>query len=154
MTEIATMTKSKMLGQIFFDMGKVIVLARGVADEIETALFGQAGDHQVIENAAFGIEELRVADLVGLEAGDIGGNQFFHGGGSGGVIRAHKKGLAHVGDIKESCAGPGPVMFSENACRILHGHFIAGEGHQLGTQSGMLMVKDCALEGSLVHRNS
>jgi hypothetical protein len=45
-------------------------------------------------------------------------------------------------------------MLGENACRVLHWHFIAGEGHKLGAKSGMLAVKDGALEGGFVHGNS
>ncbi len=91
---------------------------------------------------------------MGLEAGDIGGNQFFHGGGGCRVIRTDKKGLPHVGDVKQARIASGPVMFSEDAGGILHGHFIAGKGHKLGAKCGMLAVKDCALKGSFVHWNS
>ena len=39
---------------------------------------GRPRDHQVIENAAIGVKQLRIALLAGLQAQNIGRNQLFH----------------------------------------------------------------------------
>ena len=67
------------------------------------ALHAQTRDHQIINDAAFSIEKLRVALLPSFETLNIGGHKFFERFGSGlkiFIIR-NKEDLPHMGDIKQ-----------------------------------------------------
>ena len=73
--------------QIGREVGEVDVLAAGV-DHQEQAVFVQARDHQVVDDAAGLVGEQRVALAAGLQAGDVAGDQAFQRGGDVGAGRA------------------------------------------------------------------
>ena len=68
-----------MAGQVGGDVGKVDILAAGVDDQ-EQSVFVQAGDHQVVDDAAGRVGEKGVALAARLQAGDVARHQAFQRG--------------------------------------------------------------------------
>ena len=127
------------------------ILAAGVDDQIEHAVAIRRlrpRDHQVIENAAIGCEELRVALLAMFQVQHVGGNQRFERVGNGVVaeILGDDVGLPHVRDIEQSGLLARVQMFLQHAERILHGHLVARERHHLGAKRDVQVVERGPLE--------
>ena len=62
------------------DMGEILILAGGIDDQHQDAvlrLLGRARHHQIVENAALLVEELRVSLASGSEVQDIGRHERF-----------------------------------------------------------------------------
>ncbi len=135
---VVQLSKPDGFAQIGREVGEVDVLAAGVDDQ-EQAVFIQAGDHQVVDDASGLVGEQRVALAAGFQAGDIAGDQPFERCchvGSG------ERGLAHVRDVEQPGVSAGMKMLRENASFaaggevagqiVLHRHGIARERHHAG----------------------
>ncbi|MDT4843046.1 hypothetical protein FQZ97_769640 [compost metagenome] len=112
-------------GQVLAQMGQVLVLAGGV-DHQEQLVLGQAGDHQVVEDAALGVGEQRVALGAHRQVEDVHRHQAFQRPGR---IGAAQDDLAHVRDVEQAGLLTGVQVLLEHAERVLHRHVVAGEGH-------------------------
>ncbi len=126
------------------DMGEVLILAGRIDDQHQDAvlrLLGRARHHQIVENAALLVEELRVALAPGSEVQDIGRHEGFERLGGRRMVAAHEEGLAHMRNVEEAGARPRVEMLGENAGRILHRHLISGEGHHAGAERHMGAVE-------------
>ena len=76
-----------------------------IYDEIKRVLItrhGEARDHQIIENAAIFIEELRVTLLPRLQRLNVGWHQFFErfGRRRKALVIRHDEDLTHMGHVK------------------------------------------------------
>jgi hypothetical protein len=91
-------------------------------------------EHQVIDDAAFVIEQQAVALLAGLQADHVHGNQGLERGCG---VSTHQAQLAHVRDVEQAGGGAGVVVFGHQAGRVLHRHRIAGKRHHAGTEFHM-----------------
>ena len=131
-----------MLGKAFI----VKFLARGIHHHIKPAIGVVPRDHQIIENAAFLIENLRVTLLAWRKPQNISRHNFFHGAGSFFKIAADDETLPHVGNIKQPGVFARPIMFGHHAGWILHRHFIASKRHKLGAQGFMGLIEGGALK--------
>ena len=88
---------------------------------------GRTGRHQVVDDAAVGVEQLGVALPPGREPDDVGGGEVLQRACGRLVIGAVEKGLAHVGDVEQAGEGARVQVFGENAAPILDRHFVACE---------------------------
>ncbi len=142
-------------------MGVVGILAGGVHHQIEPVLvarMAKAGDHQILENAAFGIGELRIALLAGLQRQHIGRHELLEGrsGRLELAVGGDEEALAHVADVEQAGMFARPVVLGQNTGRVLHRHVITGEGHHLGAKLDMQGMKRGLQQGSgrgLAHRS-
>ncbi len=94
------------------------------------------------------VGELRVALLAGCEARDVGRHQRLQRLGRIVAGLGGEPHLAHVRDVEQAGRGPGLGMLGQDAGRILHGHLVAGEGHDARPEFAMQRVKRRALEGA------
>ncbi len=143
------MLQVHLVGQMFAQMGDVVPLGRAVDDEIigrlapvtlGTGLFvgfdprRDIGDHQVIQNTAFVVQQQRVTHPARLQAGNEAGDQFFQRLRR---ILAGQHQLAHVADIEQRCLRARPLVLCNQTAamlrRILQRHFIASERHHART---------------------
>jgi CBS-domain-containing membrane protein len=97
-----------------------------------------ARHHQIVENAAAVIEQLRVADSVKRMRGDVGRRQLLEAFRRFGSFEER---LTHMRDVEEAGSGARMQMLSENAGRILHRHVIAGEGNHARAKLDVQRVK-------------
>ncbi|MCY1177360.1 hypothetical protein D9M73_176650 [compost metagenome] len=111
-------------------MGQVLVLAGGV-DHQEQLVLGQAGDHQVVEDAAVLVGEQCIALHAHRQIEDVHRHQAFQG--ARGVLTPQED-LAHVGYVEQAGLLAGVQVFLEHAQRVLHRHVVAGERHHARTQ--------------------
>ncbi len=127
-------------------MREIGVLAGRVHDHEQ--VIARAGHHQVVEDAAGIVGELRVALLARLEPGDVARHQRLE------RLRRVLAGLrgephlAHVRDVEQAAGGTGMVVLDQDAGRVLDRHLVAGERHQARTQLAMEVVKRRALQGA------
>ena len=131
-------------GEIAPDPVVVDRLARGIDDESETAIVGRrsrAGDHQVVDDAAFRVGELGVADFAEAKAADIARHELFERAGGRVMAVADNEGLAHMRNIEEAGMLARPVVLGDNAGWILHRHLIAGERHHAGAEAHMQVIE-------------
>ena len=131
-------------GEMLLQMREVGVLAGGIDHQQE--VIARAGHHEVVEDAAGLVGELGVALLAGFEAGDVGRHQRLQRLGRALPRFRGEPHLAHVRDVEQAGGGAGLGMLGQDAGRILHRHFVAGERHEARAQLAMQIVKRCALE--------
>ena len=134
------------LRQVAGDMRAVDLVARRVEDEAQCAVragFGGARHHQVVDDAAVCIEQLRVALLAGRDAGDVGGHQGFERVRDGLVTAVHRPqdGLAHVTDVEQPRLRARPEVFFDDSAGVLHGHFIASKRNYAGAEAHVLGIE-------------
>ena len=116
--------------QVGGDVGPVGRLAGGVDDEEDPPVgAGLAREHQVVEDAAFGVEQLRIALAAFADVQHVGRHQRLERLGGGGVVGAEEGALAHVGDVEEAGVFAGPGVLGDDAGRVLDRHEVAGKGH-------------------------
>ena len=96
---------------------------------------GGARDHQVVDDAAFGVHKLRIADAARLEAQDIGRRQRLKGRRGRFEIRARKLRLAHMRNVEKPGGGAHMIVLFDDACRILQRHLVARERHEFAPSS-------------------
>jgi hypothetical protein len=125
-------------------VSEVILLPRGVDDNVEPAIHarvGRAGDHQIVDDAAILVQQLRVTLLARFKRPDVGRNQRFHCACGGGEVRATEERLSHVGDVEQTGLAARVVVFGDDACGVLHRHFVAGERHHACAERNVGAVK-------------
>ena len=124
----------------------VLGLAGGV--DHQQQVVADIRDHQVVENAATLVGELRVALPARCDADDILRHQPLQRGG--GVLNAAgfgaQRDLAHMRDVEQAGCLAGVQMFLHHAAWILHRHLIAGERHHPGPARKMQRVQRRAFQ--------
>ena len=107
--------------QARLEMGDVALLGGAVDDQVE--MIAAAGDHQVVDDAALGVEQQRIFGPRLLEDGEVGGEQGFEP-----LLRlgAGDEQLAHMADVEQAGRGAGPQMLGDDPL-ILDRHRVAGE---------------------------
>ena len=125
-------------------MREILLLARGVDDEEQPV--DAACHHQIVEDAAALVGELRVAHAVVAEAFDVGRDQRLE-------RRLHigtaQHGLAHMRDVEQRRFGAALLMLFDDSRWILHRHVVAGERHHARAERLMEGVERRGLEGAL-----
>jgi hypothetical protein len=138
------------VGQVGAQMRLVLGLAGGV-DHHEQAI-AEIGDHQIVEQAAVLVGELRVALPTRRHRNDVLGHQALQR--QRGVLEAARlraqRDLAHVGDVEQTGGGAGMQMFLQHPGRVLHGHVIAGERHHLRAAREMQRVQWRLFQGGRI----
>ena len=124
----------------------VVGLAGGVDHQEQMA--AEIRDHQIVENAAALVGELRVALPARCNADNILRHQPLQRGG--GVLDMAgfrmQRDLAHMRDVEQAGVAAGVQMFLHHAAWILHRHVIAGERHHLGAARKMQRVQRRAFQ--------
>ncbi len=143
-----------MFGQVGGEVGEIDLLAAGVDDQ-EQAVFVQAGDHQVVDDAAGLVGEQGVALAAGFQAGDVAWHQAFQRGRD---IGSGERCLAHMRHIEQSCVGARMQMFGQNAAAaaggeiagriVLHRHGVAGERHHAGAVTAVPLSRGGSCAGA------
>ena len=99
--------------------------------------------HQIVENAAGIVGELRIALAAGRNRDNVLRDQRFER--AGGVFDLagfrRERDLPHVGDIEQAGGGAGVEMFLQHAGGVLHRHLVACEGHDLAAARHMQIVQ-------------
>ena len=115
-------------------MGKVVILARSVHHQKQ--VIPTIGDHQVIQDATFGICEQTIALPVFTKPQNINGNKSFQCKCGIGYVAGFgaQQDLPHVTDIKKPCAATAGKVFLHHPKRVLNRHFIPCERNHLGAQ--------------------
>ena len=135
---------------------EVILLCAGIDDDVERArVTNGAGDHQVIQRATLPVEQQGVADLSRLQVEDVAADQGLDdrsgarvlGFGVAAVIVAEpEEARSHVGYIEETGVLARPLVFGDDARRILYRQRIAGERHHAAAQRHVPVVEDDGFE--------
>jgi hypothetical protein len=138
--------------QLRFEMRVVVFLAAGVHDQMERAWMawiGGAGDHEIVEDAAILVQELRVALLMRLEVEDVGRAKRFQRRRRGLVpaVVGQDKGLAHMRHVEQAGAAARPVVFGDDARRILDRHVVAGERNHARAQRAVAFGERRGFQG-------
>ena len=131
-------------GQPRLDMRVVVVLARRVDDQHQHAVLGRVGrarHHQVVEDAAFLVEQLRVALPPMREVEDIGRHQRFERTCRRLVIGTGEERLTHVRDVEQPGGGARVRVLGDDAVAVLHRHVVAGERHHAGAEPHVQIVQ-------------
>ena len=126
------------------------VLAAGVHHQEDVAEGGARGcvgahHHQVVEQAAAGVGEKRVALLADAQVDHVHRHQAFQRGGGVGAHQAH---LAHVRDIEQRRRLAALLVLGHQAAGVLHRHGIAGKGHHAGAQALVQRVQGGLEQGA------
>ena len=99
--------------------------------------------HEVVEDAALGIGEQRVALPPGRQAEHIARHQCFER--PRGIFDASRaradRDLAHVRDVEQAGGGAGVKVLLDDAGRILHRHVVARERHHARTEPQVELVE-------------
>ena len=130
--------------QVLLDPGEVEALPRRVDDEIERAVVVIADgprDHQVVDDAAVGVGELRIADTPGLQPENVAGNEALERRRRRRVVGSAQEGLAHVGDVEKAGLLPRMKVLGQDAGGILDRHLVAGERHHARAAGDMESVQ-------------
>ena len=131
------------------DVRVVGVLGRRVDDQHQHAVLGRIGrarHHQVVEDAAALVGELRVALAAGREADDVAGHQRFERARHRLVVGADQERLAHVRDIEQAGRAAHMIVLGDDAVGILHRHVVAGERHHAAAARDMQRMQRRLLE--------
>ena len=111
------------------DVRQVGHLAGAVDDHEEVA--SAVREHQVIENAARVIEQQSVAQPAFGQTDHVHRHQRLESCPS---LLALQPELPHVGDIEQPGSQARVQVLGHEAARVLHRHFITGEGHHARAQ--------------------
>ena len=111
-------------------MCEIMCLAGRIHDEEQPLVAigpgGPVRHHEVVENAAARIKQLRVADAVWPQREKIAGHERFEACAR---VRARQEGLPHMRHIERAGRRARVQMFGQNTGRIMHRHVVTGEGH-------------------------
>ena len=107
----------------------VLVETAGIDDEEPLVVIEPVGD-EVVDDAAFFVEEERVLALTGVEGGGVVGEE---GVEPCGGVGAGDEEFAHVGDVEDAAGGADGEVLSGDAC-VLDGHIPACEGDHAGSE--------------------
>jgi hypothetical protein len=125
-------------------MGDVGRLAGRVDHQEQTV--AEVGHHEVVEDAAGGVGEEGIALAPDAEADHVDRH---HGLQPGRRARAGEDDLAHVGNVEQAGRAAGVGVLAEDAAGVLHRHFVAGEGRELGPAFPVQIVERRMLELAL-----
>ena len=106
------------------DVCQVTVLASAVDDHKN--IIAPVHEHQVVDDAAFIIQEQAVPLLVQAQADHVYRHQTLKGGCG---IRSSQAQLAHVRHIKQASCSAGVVVFGDQTRGVLHRHAVASKRH-------------------------
>ena len=126
----------------------------GIHHQVEIALagpVGRAADKEVVGDGTLIGEQDGVAQPAGLEHANRARDHRFGAPGKLGKaligrVRPHARPEAetrrpHMRDIEEAGMGARPQMLGLHALLVLHGHFIAGKGHQFRAERRMQLIQ-------------
>ena len=131
-------------GQPRREMRVVRLLRRRVDDQEQHAVLGRIGrarHHQVVEDAAVVVEQLRVALAAGREADDVARHQRLERARDRLVVGADEERLAHVRDVEQAGRAAHMIVLGDDAVGVLHRHVVAGERHHAGAARDMQRVQ-------------
>ena len=133
-------------------MRLVLGLAGGV--DHQKQMVAEIRHHQVVEQAAILVGELRVALPSRRNRNDVLRHQPFQRQRCVFDVAGLRpqRDLAHMGDVEQAGVGAGMQVFPEHAGGVLHRHFIAGEGNQLAATRHMERVQRGTFQRRLVAR--
>ena len=120
---------------MFAQVADIFPLGRAIDHDIEA--IGPAGDHQVVEDPAFLVQQQRITRPMGLERRQIDRQHCLQR-----RLRpfAADEQLAHVRNIKQPGAFAGPQVLGNDAV-ILHRHPVAGEFDHPTAARAMPIIK-------------
>ena len=129
------------VGQMRAQMRLVVVLAGGVDDQKQ--MVAEIRHHQVVENAAGLVGELRIALAAGRQRQDVLRHQPFQRQAASSSLPdfARSVDLAHMRDVEQAGGGAGVQMFLQHAGGVLHRHVVAGERHHLAAAGDVQRVQ-------------
>ena len=122
-------------------MRQILVAIAGVDDQHE--MVGKAVHEQVIDNGAVGAQQRAVLHLPHGQRGHIVAGDAVHEADGVGPLHEH---LAHVRHVEHAAGFAHGLVFHGDAGGVLHRHFVAGEGHDLGAEGNVDIVERRALE--------
>ena len=124
-------------------------LAGGIDDQPQ--MVAEIRHHQVVEDAAGGIGEQRVALPALGKPEDVGRNERFQRARRVGEAAGSRpqRDLSHMRDVEQAGGGAGVQVLLDDAGGILHRHLIAGERHHAGPEPDMQVVERRAFERRL-----
>ena len=111
-------------------MGHIGHLA-GAVDDDKKRIVALVEEHQVVQNAAFVVQQQAVTLFARGQADHVHRHQRLEGGGR---VGPHQPQLAHVGDVEQASGVAGVFVLGHQASGVLHRHGIPGEGHHAGAQ--------------------
>ena len=124
----------------------------GVDHQPERAVRGgSARHHEIVDDAALVVEELRVALPARSQTEDVGCAEGLEERRHGPVVRPFDRRLAHVRDIEKPCGLAGVQMLAEDPGRILDRHVIAREGGHAGAELDVQRVQGRLTDGVVAH---
>ena len=113
-----------------------ILLAVGGVDDDEEVILAPVDDH-IVHRPPVLVADRRVTGLPDVQAGYVAGDEALDG--AFGVGTAEDR-LAHVRDVEEpGVVANRPVLGLD--ARVLHGHLVAGEVHEPGSEVLVLLVE-------------
>ncbi|MCY1370161.1 hypothetical protein D9M69_572440 [compost metagenome] len=124
------------LADALHDVGQVAVFAGAVDDHEDVR--ATVDEHQVVDDAAFVVEQQAVALLAHGQVDHVHRHERLERGSRIGADEAQ---LAHVRDVEQAGGGTGVVVFGHQAGGVLHRHAVAGKGHHAGTEFEMQGVQ-------------
>jgi hypothetical protein len=127
----------------------VDLLSAGIDDESDMVAAGR--DHEIVDDAAVRVGEIRVALPAWREAKHVGRDQTLERQGD---IRWRaaarpQRDLAHMRDVEKARGSARVEMLLHHARRILDGHFVAGEGSHARAHRDVQIVERGALQRRL-----
>ncbi len=133
-------------GKARLHMRDVLRFAGGVDDDEQVVV--KARDHEIIENATGVIGEQRIALLAGLEPDDVDRHERLQRHCGTATNELH---LPHMRDVEKAGLRTRVLMLLQHAHRILHRHFVTGEGHHLGAELDVKVIQRGTEKGRGAH---
>ena len=129
------------LARVLLDVGEVLVLVAAVDDHHQVV--GIAIDEAVVFDGAALVADGGIVHLTDVELGDVIRRHVAHE--VEGTLAPDAE-FAHVADVEDAAGFTNRLVFGGNSGRVLHRHFVAGEGYELGAECGVNGVKRGSLE--------
>ena len=127
--------------QVRSDLREIDLLARGIDDERQSGAFGIARNHQVVDDAAPGVQELGVADVPRLQAKEVAGHERLQRFRGRLEIRSRQPRLPHMRNVEQTGGGAHMSVLLDDARRVLNRHLVASEGHKSRAEFAMQRVQ-------------
>ena len=134
------------------DTLKIHILARRIDHQSQHA-FAEfrfaARHHQVVDDAAVVVEQLRIALLTRLQLDKRRGHELLKKRCHGLMVLVGRDeiGLPHVRNVKEPSLLPRPQVLLHDAHGIVNGHLVTREQHHLGSGRNVALIERCPLQG-------
>jgi hypothetical protein len=110
------------------------------------------GDHQIVNDAALGVEQLGVTLTAGRETKDVGRAQTLERARGRRVVGPIEPRLAHVRNVEQSGARARVQVFCEDARPVVDRHVVAGERRHPGAELDVQRVKRRQQDRGFRHR--